>query len=222
MIFSILSRDEVHGYVDETHRPPRETQFDDRHRRLQDHGFACARTALSRIPQPAPDTPSNATMLCSSFSRNDVRRHDDETHAPWSVTHFVTPRRPQPAHGLTHDPPNSSGTPWGASDKLLQYSGTPPSPSSDNETHGHDETTTHRPPAEEHYDDRGYRPLFLRSSNGRAASTHASHPVPNKVQSTPSQAQEITKTPTSFPDSRIASTQSRSFGRFGSFSRETP
>ena len=204
LIFFTLARIPVHEYIDVTRQPPRETHFDVRYRQLQRRDFTCTQTTLSTVPHPAPSTPTYVSQQCSSSSRDDARRHDDKAHAPWSVTHFVAPRRLQPAHGLMIGPSDSSGTPWGVSDKLLQYSGTPSSPSSDNETHGRDGTTTHRSPAEERYDEQGHRPLFLVSSYGRAASTHASHPVPHKAQGTPSQAQGTTKTPVSFSASRIA------------------
>ena len=45
-------------------------------------------------------------------------------------------------------------------------------------------------------------PCFSDPHIGRTASSQTSQPVPGEVQSTPSQG--ITKTPTSFPDSRIA------------------
>ena len=207
MIFFTLARIPVHEYIDVTRQPPRETHFDVRYRQLQRRDFTCTQTTLSKVPHPAPSTPTNVSQQCSSSSRDDARRHDDKTHAPWSVTHFVAPRRPQPAHGLILGPPDSSGTPWGVSDKPLQCSGTPSSPSSGNETHGRDGTTTRRSPAEERHDEQGFRPLFLISSHGRAASTHASHPVPNAVQGTPSQVQETTRTPVSSSHSRIAWTR---------------
>ena len=116
MIISTLARRPIHDYTDVAHQPSLRTHFDIRYRQLQRHGFTSTQTALSKAPQPEPSTPTNVAQQCSSSSSDDVRRYDDETHAPWSVTYFVTPRRPQPAHGLTHDPPNSSGTPWGASD----------------------------------------------------------------------------------------------------------
>ena len=84
MIFPILARVPVHGYVDVTHRPPRETHFDNRYRQLQGRGFACTRTALSKVLQPAPDTPDNDQCYNAVFQllpqrRTTPRRRDART-----------------------------------------------------------------------------------------------------------------------------------------------
>ena len=102
MIFSTLARHPVHGHINVTRQPSRRTHIDVRYRRLQRHGFTGARTVLLTTPHPDQGTPSKDAMLCSSSAHDGVRRHYDETYAPWRETHFTNPSSPQPNQEPKH------------------------------------------------------------------------------------------------------------------------
>ena len=65
MIFPTLARHPIHGYIDVTRQPSRQTHIGVRYRQPQRHGFACTRTALLKAPQPDLDTPAKAAMPVS-------------------------------------------------------------------------------------------------------------------------------------------------------------